>query len=414
MASAAPIRFAFIALFFISSAFGLVKPAKAGFEWLPSEKTESKDKPEKKDIPRPVLRKIDKQSAPSGWGTMSSTTTQQQVQTMQVVKPQQQPVQPNYNHVVPQQQYIPPNQPVYNQVPQQQYIPPAQPVYQQQYIPPAQPVYNQAPVQQPPIQHVENKPFSAPAQVIENSYRTPQQPAAPAFFAEAVGFGSDMPLAFALRQVIPEGYTHSFGKNINLGARVSWNGGKPWNLVVQDMVMPLGLGVSIQGTKVFIHNASQPQPVYAPQPQIQQHPQHQAIQQQQPVHTAPPANASPANLVVQQGRTGIQDPGAYPSQQPRFSSSSNPNGVQFWQAHKGQNVRDILIEWSPKANVELSWQATENYRVAENVVINDTFNNALVRMFNENMQGGRVPLISFVNPTQAGMSSKLIVRDRNS
>lgn len=71
-------------------------------------------------------------------------------------------------------------------------------------------------------------------------------------YAEAVGFGRDLPLALALSQVIPAEFTHSFAADVDVGTTVSWEGGKPWNEVLQDMLRPHNLTTSIQGTNVTI------------------------------------------------------------------------------------------------------------------------------------------------------------------
>ena len=79
------------------------------------------------------------------------------------------------------------------------------------------------------------------------------EPAAGSASADIVeGFGSDMPLAFALRQVVPAQYAFSFGNGVNPGVRVSWNGGKAWADVVRDMVAPLGMQARIEGHVVHI------------------------------------------------------------------------------------------------------------------------------------------------------------------
>ena len=88
--------------------------------------------------------------------------------------------------------------------------------------------------------------------------------------------------------------------------------------------------------------------------------------------------------------------------------------TQLWQAHRGQNLRDILITWSPQANVELSWEATENYLLEQNVLINDTFDNAVIRIFTENLAHTHAPEVSFVKSDADGSLSKLIIKDRNS
>lgn len=71
-------------------------------------------------------------------------------------------------------------------------------------------------------------------------------------FAEAVGFGRDLPLALALSQVIPPQYALSFNTGVDAGSNVSWEGGKPWDQVLSDMLSPLGLKANINGKTVLI------------------------------------------------------------------------------------------------------------------------------------------------------------------
>ena len=69
------------------------------------------------------------------------------------------------------------------------------------------------------------------------------------------GFGSEMPLALALRQIVPPSYAFSFGKNVNAGMSVSWNGGEPWNIVLQNALDPLGIKAEIRNKKVILNMA---------------------------------------------------------------------------------------------------------------------------------------------------------------
>lgn len=95
------------------------------------------------------------------------------------------------------------------------------------------------------------KPAAVPAPVAS----TASQPSN-TDFTPAVGFGRDLPLALALSQVIPEGYNYSFGQNIDLGTTVSWEGGKPWNEVLRDMLSKSGLKADISGNQVSIKSAN--------------------------------------------------------------------------------------------------------------------------------------------------------------
>ncbi len=75
-------------------------------------------------------------------------------------------------------------------------------------------------------------------------------------FAAVNGFGSDLPLALALGQIVPADYTYSFAAGVNPGLSISWSGnGKPWNEVLSDTLVPLGYGIQIRGNKVVITNS---------------------------------------------------------------------------------------------------------------------------------------------------------------
>lgn len=75
-------------------------------------------------------------------------------------------------------------------------------------------------------------------------------------YTEAVGFGRELPLALALSQVVPPEYSYAFGKDVNVGTTVSWQGGKPWNEVLNDMLAPNGMRAVIDGNKVVIQSAN--------------------------------------------------------------------------------------------------------------------------------------------------------------
>ncbi len=71
-------------------------------------------------------------------------------------------------------------------------------------------------------------------------------------FQEIVGFGRELPLALALSQVVPAEYSYAFAQNVDTGATVSWEGGKPWNMVLNDMLTNAGLKAAIQDGRVMI------------------------------------------------------------------------------------------------------------------------------------------------------------------
>lgn len=113
--------------------------------------------------------------------------------------------------------------------------------------PPAAPVPSLA-MKAPPKQ-IEQPPVTQP--VIPASATT-----AASAYPEAVGFGNDLPLALALSQVIPGDYALFFETKVDAEkTNVSWQGGKPWDQVLQEMLAPLGLRAVIQPNLVMIRGA---------------------------------------------------------------------------------------------------------------------------------------------------------------
>jgi hypothetical protein len=110
------------------------------------------------------------------------------------------------------------------------------------------------------------QPAAAPAPAPEPVAAAPAaapsaEPAAPQGGDVLAGFGSDMPLVMALQQVVPPGYRYSFSGGVNPGVLVSWEGGRPWQHVLADMLARQGLGYTLHDNTVIIgYHASPAQP----------------------------------------------------------------------------------------------------------------------------------------------------------
>lgn len=71
-----------------------------------------------------------------------------------------------------------------------------------------------------------------------------------------VGFGDSLPLALALGEIVPAGYTYAFSSEVNPGVPVSWDGqGRRWDVVLNDMLAPHGLGVHVRGKTAMVSSA---------------------------------------------------------------------------------------------------------------------------------------------------------------
>ena len=67
-----------------------------------------------------------------------------------------------------------------------------------------------------------------------------------------MGFGDQVPLSFACRQIVPQGIRVAFGPGASPDALVDWKGGDPWPLVLARAIRPLGLHMVAVGTKLTI------------------------------------------------------------------------------------------------------------------------------------------------------------------
>lgn len=83
--------------------------------------------------------------------------------------------------------------------------------------------------------------------------RQPKATTTPAqHFAVAEGFGKQVPLAFATRQIVPFNVDVAFEGNVDTQARVNWQGGRPWNEALRQAIAPLGLKLTASEKKATI------------------------------------------------------------------------------------------------------------------------------------------------------------------
>lgn len=161
----------------------------------------------------------------------------------------------------------------------------------------------------------------------------------------AVGFGRDLPLSLVAAQIVPEGYTVSFGAGVNTEEVLSWQGGAPWDDVLTSTLEPLGLRAVIgnESRKVLIERGSSGN------------------------FMSMPAVMSTASDVAPRL---LQAAATRPS--------SNPAKVQaLWEAPKGASLRQTLTQWSDQAGVELYWSSEFDFPLQSTVRLSGTFEDAV-------------------------------------
>ncbi len=108
----------------------------------------------------------------------------------------------------------------------------------------------------PPIAPKQVSNMPGPAPLIDPAPQAQDTAADRNAFTEAVGFGRDLPLALALSQVVPADFSYAFAKDVKVGTNVSWQGGKPWNQVLDEMLAQNGMRAVIENNTVTIQNSN--------------------------------------------------------------------------------------------------------------------------------------------------------------
>ena len=172
-----------------------------------------------------------------------------------------------------------------------------------------------------------------------------------------VGFAKSVPLAVALRQILPSGYAFSIDQDVDMGTLVSFNGGRNWRDTLRDALSPVGLTMHEQGQMVEIAFAGRGvAPIMSDAGQMPA-PMPMNAPSQQPL-IAP----LPADMLVMPNNA--------------MSSSAMP-ASESWTAERGAHLRKTLEGWARRANVEFDWMSEYDYPLEASVSFSGTFENAV-------------------------------------
>jgi len=220
------------------------------------------------------------------------------------------------------------------------------------------------------------------------------------------GFANNVPLAVALRQILPPEYGFSVAQDVQLNTLVSWQGGRPWRQILEDMLRGKGLGMREQGKMVSIVKLSK---------------EEQSKQGVAPSYL--PQNA-PAAGVVSESAPSSASPHFLPAQPVPITTQQNlvyqnaPSpqiaAVDSWSANRGDTLRKVLESWSRKAGVDLSWQAEYDYPVHASITLTGTFEEAVRGLLMGFQEAQPQPVASLYNNPAAGQAVLVVkVRGNN-
>jgi hypothetical protein len=279
---------------------------------------------------------------------------------------------------------------------------------------------------------------AAPAAAMPAPAATPPAPPQMAMpeYTDIKGFGSDIPLSMALHQIVPAGYSWSLAPGVDPNTSVSWQGDRPWNVVLNDSLQSAGLMATINDHAVSIQRTGGMTPgdqmrgamaaegawmgpieqKYTPDqlaaigadskgyhPSYPRHTPRKmdgdrkaatAATQSSAQAAMPPSGpaASPASVTVgetsaQSGPTPLadhmqQDNNMMPAAgaPPPPPSALDVNAVSSWKAEKGKSLHDTLKEWCDRSNVDLVWEAHKDYKINQKLSVSGTFPEAVMKL----------------------------------
>ncbi len=224
------------------------------------------------------------------------------------------------------------------------------------------------------------------------------------------GFGKDLPLAIALRQIAPAQYAYRFEQGVSAGQKVSWQGGKPWPHVLSDMLAESGLQVVIVGNVISVQRSGTPtadapaeksveaeQAMAAPVADKVEEPAQAPAKETSddlPVPrtayvpgsaSAPEASGAPTNIQTEAQvaeATELQAADEVPvatvaAPTDKVAPVVDIQSSRRWEAEPGRTLRETLEKWSSSAGAEIEWMSPYDYPVEHAFVFNGKFDDAV-------------------------------------
>ena len=196
-------------------------------------------------------------------------------------------------------------------------------------------------------------------EAVSNMDKEPALSPAKSAYKMAQGFGNDVPLALALRQIVPADFGYAVQNNANLGLRVDWSGNKPWDEVLNAAINKYDLEAVVIEKTVLIKKVGAP--IEAPKPK-----------------TAPTVEKT--TEIEQKSEMMREDEKIT---QKTSSASHKPTSltkVSQWKAEEGDELYPVMVQWCNAAGVKLLWNAKEKYEISEDVEVNGNFEKAVQKI----------------------------------
>ena len=220
------------------------------------------------------------------------------------------------------------------------------------------------------------------------------------------GFASQVPLALALRQVLPIGYSFSIDADVDRETLVSYKGGKPWSETLQAMLTAAGLVSQEHGKVVTVSRGAQAATQSAPVAE-----KSTVKNLEPPKAAAPVASVAPVSVPVAAPAQVLTPPANLVplSGDPMPTSTVAP--ADGWSAERGSTLHKVLSDWCRRAGVELKWLAEYDYPLDASAQFSSGFEDA-VRNLLSGFEGARPQPIGELHANPAVGQTVLVIQAR--
>jgi hypothetical protein len=252
------------------------------------------------------------------------------------------------------------------------------------------------------------------------------------------GFGTAIPLNFAVQQILPPGYTATFAPSTNPSETVSWTGDAPWQTVLSNLFSANHLHGTFNGTSLIVAGDVQiggsaptidgpglsiggpatpasydtSQPVLQGAPPIESGAAAVPASDPDAAYVPPPGSPGYVSMPVVNPSRSILPMAvkAMPAVNPpvvdgMIAPDNSANDV--WQIKAGEDLNQVLGTWAHKAGWTLAYNTDIVYPMQANAQINGDFVSAVSELIKAIHADPR-PYATFYKANQA-----LVVSDAN-
>lgn len=198
------------------------------------------------------------------------------------------------------------------------------------------------------------------------------------------GFGQDIPLDSAARQIVPEGWSVDYGPGVDSKAAVSWKSADDWKSALQAAVARKGYQAQIGSSSVLIVKAEKqaeaPRPYAAgDEPAPKKKNRSSAAPAAKPAKREQPRTSVSEESFQGGGGFSIRP---YRGTDSRLATKEDQSGnaaapAAGFSVKEGRMLHPTLADWAASAGWELVWNSEFDYRIDAAATFNGDFVDAV-------------------------------------